>query len=172
MITTADTPKSSNVVTPPSNCTSCSFGITMSHNASVSSSTRLAGAGFKMVSAPDRFAAASASRTTAAGTSRCTSSTRPEAAAARTSFGFSRPFAPGTTMIEFSPLADTPMSARPVGASDNSTSELRSMESASITAINWRAASSPPTAPAKAVRAPARAAATAWFRPLPPANSA
>ncbi len=78
--------------------------------------------------------------------------------------------APGTTMIEFSPLAATPMRARPVGASTVSSPRV-SMPSPSKMSRRPRPASSPPTQPTKATLAPARAAATAWFSPLPPGAS-
>ena len=76
---------------------------------------------------------------------------------------------PGATTIVVSPAASTVMSAMPVGASftshRSSTSASRSPASA------CSASSSRPTQPTSATSAPSRAAATAWFAPLPPARA-
>ena len=101
------------------------------------------------------------------GTSSCDSTT---AADGRSSATTDR-FAPDTTMIEFSPLSATPMSARPVATPSTVCTRDRSMPSASITPRSTSAAVSSPSAETKQVDAPARAAATAWFKPLPPGCS-
>src|SRR5699024_11201847 len=78
-------------------------------------------------------------------------------------------FAPAMTTIEFSPSSATVTIASPVGPStsargERSTPASRSADSATS------ACASVPTAPTIATRAPRRAAATAWFAPLPPGS--
>src|SRR5688572_13071923 len=75
--------------------------------------------------------------------------------------------APGTTTIWFSPASLTRISAMPVlerttCVRERSTPARRSSRTASVPN------SSSPTAPTKRTCAPSRAAATAWFAPLPP----
>ena len=79
-------------------------------------------------------------------------------------------FAPGTTMIEFSPSSLTPIKARPVGSLTTCTAEI-STSSFLNAARKVSPAWSLPNAPIKAVLAPAREAAIAWLAPLPPQNS-
>ena len=78
--------------------------------------------------------------------------------------------APGATTIAFSPSPSTITSASPVRAVVVRTSDR--MPSVARTPSSSRPSASAPTAPTKRVRAPARAAATAWLSPLPPGPSA
>ena len=160
--TTAPTPRLSNASAPPSNCSSCSFGVITSRWASSASGNAAAGAGLSttMVLSP---ASAAARCTTSSGTSSCMSSTLAREitrAAASISPTESTWLAPGTTMIRFSASSETPISARPVGAST-----LASRDTSTPSSTNARRSVSPaasrPTAPTNAVRAPARAAAIA-----------
>src|SRR5699024_2196721 len=78
-------------------------------------------------------------------------------------------FAPAMTTIEFSPSCAPVTIARPVGPStsarcESSTPASRSADSATSA---W---ASVPTAPTNATWPPRRAAATAWFAPLPPGS--
>jgi hypothetical protein len=77
-------------------------------------------------------------------------------------------FAPGTTTMAFSPSSATRMIAIPVGASTSRTSS--STPAARKPASASPAFASAPTAPVMRTLAPSRAAATAWFAPLPPGN--
>ena len=70
--------------------------------------------------------------------------------------------------MAFSPWGVTWMTAWPVGTSTRATADT------SAPASHRRSRSmspSAPTAPPWQTSAPARAAATVWFRPLPPANT-
>jgi hypothetical protein len=67
----------------------------------------------------------------------------------------------------FSPSSATAISARPVSAPTRSTPCV-STPSSDRTPSRWVPALSSPTMPTKAVLAPERAAATAWFSPFPP----
>jgi hypothetical protein len=69
--------------------------------------------------------------------------------------------------MEFSPAADTAMSAVPVGSGTVRTSSVT--PSAARLARSRVPGSSSPNAPTNVVSAPARAAAVAWLLPLPPA---
>jgi hypothetical protein len=81
--------------------------------------------------------------------------------------GLTTQLAPGTTTMWFSPSSATAMSARPVSAPTFSTPCV-STPSSARTPRRCEPALSSPTMPTNAVEAPERAAATAWFRPLPP----
>ena len=76
--------------------------------------------------------------------------------------------APGMTTMRFIPLASTSMRAVPDEPSAVTTA-VASMPSPSTMPRSQAPASSLPTAPIMLTRAPSRAAATAWLRPLPPA---
>src|ERR1700677_2897372 len=91
--------------------------------------------------------------------------------AARTSAGVSRPLAPGTITIEFSPLSSTATIARPLAQSGVvNTCETPTPFSCRPVRSRWPKASSP-TRPIIVTSAPNRAAATAWLAPLPPGTS-
>ena len=77
--------------------------------------------------------------------------------------------APGTTTMLFSPRLTT-IWAMPVGASAVRRTPEVSTPSARITSRNRSPNASAPTQPIIATRAPSRAAATAWFNPLPPGS--
>ena len=68
----------------------------------------------------------------------------------------------------FSPASSTTIRATPVASSGSVTSPATSTPSASSAARAAVPNASSPTAPMKNVRAPSRAAATAWLPPLPP----
>ena len=90
------------------------------------------------------------------------------ARAAATVSGLTARLAPPRMMMEFSPWGETWMMAWPVGTSTWATADT------SAPASRKRANSmspSAPTAPPWKTCAPARAAATVWFKPLPPANT-
>jgi hypothetical protein len=76
----------------------------------------------------------------------------------------------GTITIEFSPVGSISGSPTPVPAALSMPTASRSIPSASRAARNRLPNSSAPTRPTMAVAAPARAAATAWLKPLPPRN--
>ncbi len=76
-------------------------------------------------------------------------------------------FAPGATTMTLRPWPSTKMPAAPDG-SCGWISASRLMPSACASAKAWLAARSSPSAVTKVVDAPARAAATAWLKPLPP----
>ena len=76
-------------------------------------------------------------------------------------------FAPGTTTIWFSPSSSTRISAIPVVPVALDV-ELDARASSPASASS--ASGSSPTAPTIRTVAPSRAAATAWFAPLPPGN--
>ena len=78
--------------------------------------------------------------------------------------------APESTTIAFSPSARTMIQAVPLRPEVRRTRAM-SMPAAVASSSSTVAASSSPTAATKAVRAPARAEATAWLRPLPPARA-
>ncbi|CAB4585743.1 unannotated protein [freshwater metagenome] len=166
--TTARTPRPSSAGTPPSSSTSCSLGTTTSHSPSSDGGSVRAGAGFSTVVAPAARASTKAASTVCSGTSSWASTTRHGGSESIATDAF----APGTTMIEFSPASLTPMSARPVGVPATTRTPVVSTPSAAITPSSRRPASSSPTADTNATRAPARAEATAWFSPLPPGCSA
>ena len=77
-------------------------------------------------------------------------------------------FAPPATAIRFSPWASTMMSATPVASPGRVTTPVTSTPSASSVARASAPKPSSPIAPMNQVGAPRRAAATAWFAPLPP----
>ncbi len=123
-----------------------------------------------MVWAPAALARCNASSTASMGISSCASTTRAESIRTRwwsMWAGLTTQFAPGTTTMWFSPSSATAMSARPVSAPTRSTPCV-SMPSSERTPSRWVPALSWPTMPTKAVLAPERAAATAWFSPFPP----
>src|SRR3984885_881820 len=108
------------------------------------------------------------------GTSSCTSTmsaSRRIELAASTSAGVSRPLAPGTITIEFSPLCSTVTMARPLAQSGVvNTCETSTPFSCRPVRSRWPKASSP-TRPIIVTAAPGRAAAPAWLAPLPPGTS-
>ena len=82
--------------------------------------------------------------------------------------GSSAVLAPPATAMLFSPVASTRIRATPVAWSGSVRSSVTSTPSASRAARAAVPKSSSPTAPTNDVGAPSRAAATAWFPPLPP----
>jgi hypothetical protein len=114
--------------------------------------------------APVDWAARSVPSTAASGTSACTSHTSTPSSG---SGAATASFAPGMTTIWFSPASSTRMSATPVAPSMRRTFAM-SMPSASSAAVSSAPNSSSPQALVKRTMAPERAAATAWFAPLPP----
>src|SRR5688500_16533432 len=145
----------------------------MSARASVSGPTPPAGAGLKSVVAPAALATRRASVAVAVGISCPTRTTsarsRPSRSSeSRTCSGSSALLAPPATAMQFSPAASTRISATPVAWSGSVRSSVTSTPSTSKAARAAVPKSSVPTAPTKTVAAPRRAAATAWFPPLPP----
>ncbi len=76
--------------------------------------------------------------------------------------------APGMTMMRLAPVTSTSMTAVPASPSMRAM-WVSSMPSSSTTRSRNAPALSALTAPIIVTRAPSRAAATAWLRPLPPA---
>ncbi len=92
--------------------------------------------------------------------------------AASTSFGRNVKQAPGTTIIAFSPRTSSIMiTADPVAISQFSTSDASIPSADHVSRASLPNASSP-SRESICTSAPARAAATAWFDPLPPGPSA
>src|SRR5690349_7046270 len=134
-----------------------------------------AGAGFRIVVAPPSRPSRSAVLVEPVGISWLTSTMSPVVGARRssasaTSVGESVALTPDATTISFSPWSSTRISATPVAPSETRR-PLMSMPSRSSAARARRPNASRPTAPTNAVTAPSRAAATAWFAPLPPSCS-
>src|SRR5690606_23632642 len=153
---------------PSSSAASCSFTSRWVTSASRSGGSACAGARFRSTAAPARRAARAAASTATRGTSSWSMTTAADARSrAATSSTLTSPFAPGETTMEFCPRSSTWMNATPVGRSPRSTRETStpSRRSAATSARPW---SSSPTRPARLTWAPSRAAATAWFAPLPP----
>ncbi len=102
---------------PPSSAASCSLGTTRSQTREhVGGQCGRAGAGLSTVVAPVGAPAASAAATAGERDLQLHEHhAGPRQVAARTCAGRRGAFAPGTTMIEFSPPAATPISARPGG---------------------------------------------------------
>lgn len=148
---------------------SCSFTISGSQAASTSVGSGRGGDGFRT----NRLSSArlrTTSTTVSSGISSCADTTRDawkRLAAAWTSPGVSRPFAPGDTTMLLSPDGSTVISATPVGAPPTRTPTV-STPDARCESSSSRPCASSPTRASRAVRAPSRAAATAWFAPLPP----
>ncbi|CAM5442326.1 hypothetical protein SCYAM73S_03701 [Streptomyces cyaneofuscatus] len=148
---------------------SCSLTTSGSQAASTSSGSGAGGDGLRTRRAPGPRPRA-VSATVSRGISSCTETTRAAAssgAAARTSSGVRRPLAPGDTTMLLSPEGSTVISATPVGAPPTRTPSV-STPAARWLSSNSRPWSSSPTRASSAVRAPNRAAATAWLAPLPP----
>ena len=126
------------------------------------------GAALRTTVVPAARASPAASMTVDSGISSCMRSTCAAVIAARSDAPSptSSAFAPGSTTMTFSPAASTITTARPVRPCVVRT--RASMPSAARTRSSSAPSGSVPTAPTNRVRAPARAAATAWFRPLPP----
>jgi hypothetical protein len=77
-------------------------------------------------------------------------------------------FAPPATAMTFSPSSSTTITATPVDSSGRVSNPSTSIPSATRAVRASAPNVSPPTAPTMNVRAPRRAAATAWLPPLPP----
>lgn len=89
-------------------------------------------------------------------------------AAAATSSGRRRMLAPGATTIMFWPAASTVMKATPVAAPGSVRTRATSIPSRRRPESCCTPNASAPTHPIIVTAAPSRAAATAWFAPLPP----
>ena len=88
---------------------------------------------------------------------------------APTRLGGTERVAPGATAMAFSPSSLTTIRATPLGASGSTTTKLVSIPSLRRFDSEASPNSSRPTLATSVTRAPSRAAATAWFAPLPPA---
>ena len=131
--------------------------------------TAVAGAGLRTVSAPLALAARNAAAVTSCGISNCPTTTVGRMAATASSArstGTWR-FAPGTMMIRFMPAPSTQIGATPEEPGTRRTYVV-STPCATRLAIVSPPYPSSPTVLTIATRAPRRAAATAWFAPLPP----
>ncbi len=80
-------------------------------------------------------------------------------------------FAPGTTMIRFSPRPSTQIGATPVGCASVALTSAVSIPKDARFASVISPKTSFPTEPTKLTRAPRSAHITAWFAPLPPKPS-
>ena len=136
------------------------------------SGRRWAGAGFRMTSTPARRAIRAAASTVLRGVSSWTRRTRALAMrpfAAATSTGESRWFAPPATPMLFAPSEPTKIRATPEGCAPSRVTQ----ETSNPSSLKRARASSPreslPRRATKATCPPARAAATAWLAPFPPA---
>src|SRR5947209_831359 len=148
--------------TTPSRCGSASSSKRLTMVTSAAGNGPRAGAAFRK----KRSAASSAARSTVSSGISSWQRTASVSSMSRSS-GISSRFAPGATTISFSPSASTVMSATPVGPSTRfSRSSLTPARSSSASAS--AASSSFPTHAISSTSAPRRAAATAWFAPLPP----
>ena len=78
-------------------------------------------------------------------------------------------FAPPQMMMQFCPVASTWITAWPVGASQTASAETSAPSAASA---SFSQRPSAPISPACATRAPARARAVLWLKPLPPEKTA
>ncbi len=137
--------------------------------------SRGSGVAFNTTTAPRARAALTRGSRVARGSSSVSSSTagRTRSIDARAASGVTLRVAPGTYAIRFCPDASsTVISATPEGAAAISATSCVSISAARRSARRARPKSSRPTAPSTAVRAPERAAATAWFAPLPPPKTA
>mmetsp|Transcript_19376 Transcript_19376/g.57598 ORF Transcript_19376/g.57598 Transcript_19376/m.57598 type:complete len:267 (-) Transcript_19376:100-900(-) len=156
---------------PVSTSASDSLGHTMSQRPQSSSGSFSVGAGaaLKMVVTPAARALRRAASVVATGTSSCVRSTAaPSKTPSGTSAGARRPFAPGTTIMVFSPCASTVISATPVAASGV---DVLGAASTPRRAKLSRVASPKESAPVLQTiltRLPSSDAATAWLAPLPP----
>ncbi len=148
---------------------SCSLTMSGSQAASTSAGRGRGGEGFRT----KRLSGArfrTTSTTVSSGISSCVETTLElwnRHPAALTSWGVSRPLAPGETTMLLSPDGSTVIRATPVGASPTRTPTV-STPASRCESSSSRPWSSSPTRASSAVRAPSRAAATAWFAPLPP----
>ena len=148
---------------PPSAASSVSLTTATSKRATSDAGSLPAGAGLMIAVARPARAAASVPSTAAGGASPWVSQT----AASTMGGGAIRALAPGMATITFSLVSSTRIRATPVGSPVRATSETPTPASASA-ASTWSPWASRPQAPKKRTGAPARAAATAWFAPLPP----
>ena len=138
-------------------------------------SSPVAGAGLRMVVAPAARAAverldhgARSGSRARPGRHRRARSDRPRRAPSRTRAGVTAALAPDATAMLFSPRASTRMSATPVASPAGSRGPRRRCPRPRAPLAPAVPNASSPTAPTKQVCAPSRAAATAWFPPLPP----
>nr|MCF0101958.1 hypothetical protein [Streptomyces sp. MH191] len=154
---------------PATTRASCSLTISGSQAARTSGGSARGGEGFSTNRVSSgRFR--TTSTTVSSGISNCAETTREACSrpsAARTSAGVSRALAPGETTMLLSPEGSTVISATPVGAPPTSTPAVSTPDSACESSSS-RPCPSSPTRASRAVRAPRRAAATAWLAPLPP----
>src|SRR5690606_329573 len=148
---------------------SCSLTISGSQAASTSVGRGCGGDGLR-TNRPPGARQRTTSTTVSSGSANCADTTREawkRLPAARTSCGASRPLAPGETTMLLSPDGSTVISATPVGAPPTSTPTV-STPADRCESSSSRPCASSPTRASRAVRAPSRAAATAWLAPLPP----
>ena len=110
----------------------------------------------------------------AAGTSALITSAAASVASltALTSAGPASRFAPGATVMMFSPPLSTVIMASPVGTPRTVRTAASLTPSATRAARSALPKSSSPTQPAISTSPPSRAAATAWLAPLPPGAKA
>ena len=145
------------------------FGTSTSTRRRTSSGTGRAGAGLR-TTVPRALAAPAA---VASGGTSWPSSTTPALAMAScadsTSATPTSALTPELTTMVFSPASSTVMRARPVGAPSMRCTWRVSTPSSCSAASRKSPPSSAPTRPTMLTSWPSRAAATAWFAPLPPA---
>mmetsp|Transcript_14938 Transcript_14938/g.42378 ORF Transcript_14938/g.42378 Transcript_14938/m.42378 type:complete len:270 (-) Transcript_14938:107-916(-) len=156
---------------PVKSCNSGSFTHKTSHNFQISSGNGEVGAGAALNTVNTFLALAflRAAMFVLTGTSSCVSITEaPSKTVSATSSGVSFAFAPLATTIVFSPLESTVINATPVAASLVSTTRFASMPNLSkFLRVAWPR-SSLPTLMTTRTGLPNKAAAAAWFAPLPP----
>src|SRR3990170_6506940 len=157
--------------TPASRPASLSLATSTSTRGQSSSGRLQAGDGLRIVFRPWRCATSAARATVCMGVSSWSSKTSCSAmtvAAALMSAGASRALAPETTTIMFCPESSTTIKARPVDVPSSRRTPDTSTPSWEIACRNCSPYASAPTRPIRETCAPRRAAATAWFAPLPP----
>ncbi len=151
---------------------SCSLGVRTETRASRPSSSGRAGAGLRTTGTPISPAFRTAASTVASGDSswtRTISAAANASPAASTSAAERSALAPEATEMLFSPRSSTVIKAMPEGDAGARATKRVSIPSASKAARARAPNSSSPTRATKVTRPPARAAATAWLAPLPPA---
>ena len=156
---------------PVSVAASISFGTRKSAHRITAGGSSWAGAGLSTTIFPCSLAARAARSTVARGVSSCRVTTRALAirrAWRSMSSGASSPLAPETTTMPLRPLSSTTIRATPDDRPGTVLTAETSTWSVSSPLRSWCPKASSPTQPIIAVRAPRRAAATAWFAPLPP----
>src|SRR5215210_3927899 len=164
-------PSTPSTLSPRREAASCSLSTRGSSFSSSLRGTSKGGARLTSARVPFSAAASTARRTTSGGISIWATSTRasPIGSEASSTSSAVRPrFAPGATVIAFSPSGVTVMKAVPVDEPETSCTRLVSTPLSASDRTSGPPNPSSPTRPRNATLAPRRAAAAAWLAPLPP----